>query len=67
MGLVSVILLYLYNCREKHILEKKKYIQYFIYSTLFSLSCIYGYLKLNQMSSLDYRNQLNILTGTPDF
>lgn len=67
MGCISYFLLYIYNYRYKIILPKKKYIQFFIYSTLFSLASIYGYLRIHKLTKLDYRNNLSILLGTPTF
>ena len=67
MGLLSVIIFYIYNYKQGNILEKKKYIQFFITSTIFSVMSIFGYLSINKLNKVDIRNNLTILTGEPNF
>jgi FtsH-binding integral membrane protein len=67
MGLFSVIIYYIYNYKQGNILEKKKYIQFFIISTIFSVISIYGYISINKLNKLNIRNNLTILTGEPNF
>lgn len=68
MGAISTFLFHVNQKSENNCLPPRKtYIRFFIFSTLLSLVSIYSYLYINNLVGPNYRDNLEILTGTPNF